>query len=118
MASFLFFPRKKTVRETVHKIRIVTISAMVIPDEEDGGEKRYGGWKSDPEGKQRRPVSEVKKSVPPEAYAVEIEGIVRISLSGKVRFPFRLRIQGSAEGENPVRERDDHRIIPEYGAGP
>ena len=53
---------------------------MVIPDEEDGGEKRYGGGKSDPEGKQSRPVSEEKKNIPPEAYVSEIEGIiVRIS---------------------------------------
>src|SRR3990172_7549436 len=37
---------------------------MVIPDEEDGGEKRYGGGKSDPEGKQSRPVSEENKNIP------------------------------------------------------
>jgi len=68
---------------------MVTIPAMGVPDEENGGEKMSAGGKSVQEGKDSRPVFDEKKNVPPEAYVSEIEGIiVRISLSGKVRFPF------------------------------
>jgi hypothetical protein len=69
---------------------MIIIFAMGIPDEEDGGVKKSAGGKAGPEGKDSLPVSEGKKYAPPSAYVRKIEGIiVRISLSGNVRFPFR-----------------------------
>src|SRR4030065_2087418 len=96
---------------------MVTIPAMGVPDEENGSEKRSAGGKSGPEGKEILPVSEAKKCVLLMAYVLKIEGIVRIPLSGKVRFPFRLRKRELPRENTPVADGTTDESFRDMGRG-